>query len=89
MIVLHYSSKYLAERKKFLRNNRILVEKVIKVLLLFVENPKHPSLKLEKLQGVRVWMIRIDRGNRIFFSWIDDNTVLLIDIGKHDKYRRY
>ena len=89
MIKIKYSPKYLSERKKFLRNNSKLLNKTIKVLLVFVKNPKHPGLNLEKLKGSHVWTIRIDRGNRIFFSWIDKKTALFIDIGKHDKYRRY
>lgn len=89
MIELKYSSKYLTERKKFLRNNSELLDKTIKALSIFVKNPKHPGLKLEKLKGSRVWTIRIDKGNRIFLFWLDKSTALLIDIGKHDKYRRY
>ena len=89
MIELKYSSRYLSERKKFLRNNSELLNRTIKALSVFVKNPKHPSLKLKKLKGSRVWTIRIDKGNRIFLSWIDKSAVLLIDIGKHDKYRRY
>lgn len=89
MVQLQYSSKYLTSRAKFLKNNPNLLNKTIKAIALFVNNPKHPSLNLEKLQGSRCWTIRIDKGNRIFFYWIDESTALFIDIGKHDKYRRY
>ncbi len=89
MIIIAYSSKYLAARKKFLKNNSKLLDKTIKAIFLFVKNPKHPSLNLEKLKGTKIWTIRIDTGNRIFFYWIDESTALFIDIGKHDKYRKY
>ncbi|MDP2638227.1 MAG: hypothetical protein Q8P26_04160 [Candidatus Levybacteria bacterium] len=89
MIELKYSSRFLSERKKFLRNNSELLNKTIKTLSILVKNPKHQSLKLEKLKGFRVWTIRIDKGNRIFLFWVDKSTALLLDIGKHDKYRRY
>lgn len=89
MIELKKADKFDHERKKFIKNNRTLAEKVIKVLTLFITHSKHPSLHLEKLQGSEVWTIRIDKGNRIFFVWLDENTVLLLDIGKHDKYREY
>lgn len=89
MIKIQYSSRYLSSRKKFLKNNLELLNKTIKAISLFVRNPKHPSLNLEKLKGSRLWTIRIDKGNRIFFFWIDESTALFIDIGKHDKYRRY
>lgn len=89
MIRIQYSSGYLTSRKKFLKNNSILLNKTIKTISLFVVNPKHTSLNLEKLKGSKVWTIRIDKSNRIFFYWIDDSTALFIDIGKHDKYRNY
>ncbi|MEK7573815.1 MAG: plasmid stabilization protein [Patescibacteria group bacterium] len=72
-----------------MRNNSELLNKTIKTLSILAKNPKHPSLKLEKLKGSRVWTIRIDKGNRIFLFWVDLRTALLIDIGKHDKYRKY
>lgn len=89
MIKIQYSSRYLSSRKKFLKNNLDLLNKTIKVVSLFVKNPKHPSLNLEKLKGSTVWTIRIDKGNRIFFKWIDESMAIFIDIGKHDKYRKY
>jgi mRNA-degrading endonuclease RelE of RelBE toxin-antitoxin system len=89
MVKLQYSSRYLSSRAKFLKNNPNLLDKTIKAITLFVENPKHPSLNLEKLKGSPCWTIRIDKGSRIFLYWVDKNTALFIDIGKHDKYRRY
>ncbi|MDO8461079.1 MAG: hypothetical protein Q7S38_01410 [bacterium] len=89
MIEIKYSSKYLSERKKFLRNNSQFFNKTIKAISVFVKNPRHPSLNLEKLRGSHIWTVRIDKGNRIFFFWVDKSTALFIDIGKHDKYRRY
>lgn len=62
---------------------------IIKTLKKFSHNPNHPSLRLEKLHGSKIWTVRIDKGNRIFLAWIDTSTVLLVDIGKHDKYRRH
>lgn len=89
MITTKYSSKYLAERKKFLKNNKKLLDKTIKTIKLFVQNSKHPSLNLEKLKGSDIWTIRIDKGNRIFISFIDKETALFLDIGKHDKYKKF
>ncbi len=89
MIRILHSSRYLSSRKKFLRNNPGLLNKTTKAILLFAKNPKHPSLNTEKLKGATIWSIRIDKGDRIFFYWIDKKTALFIDIGKHDKYRKY
>ncbi|MBI2338035.1 hypothetical protein HYU95_02525 [Candidatus Daviesbacteria bacterium] len=89
MVTISYSQQYLAARKKFLKNNSKLANKTIRTILLFVQNPQYPSLNLEKLKGSKVWTIRIDKSNRIFFYWIDESKALFIDIGKHDKYRKY
>lgn len=89
MIIILKTSRYVRERDKFIKNNTKRANSLIKTLNKFSHNPIHPSLNLEKLGGTKLWTIRIDKGNRIFFSWIDEKTALFIDIGKHDKYRRY
>ncbi len=89
MISIRKTSEYNRERDKFVRNNTKRGNALIKALDKFSYNPAHPSLNLEKLKGSRVWTIRIDKGNRIFLFWVDKSTALLIDIGKHDKYRKY
>ncbi len=83
------STNYYRALQKFVKGNKRNAINVKKAIKLFKNNPKHPSLNLEKLHGKQFWTIRIDRGNRIFFSWIDKSTALLLDIGKHDKYRKY
>ena len=86
---IEYSPRYLFARKKFLRNSPQLLKKVIKTIKTFMRNPNHPSLNLEKLQASIVWTIRIDKNNRIFFMLGDKLTAIFIDIGPHDKYRKY
>ncbi len=86
---INLTKRYLRVLERFVKNNQRNVENIKKALNLFKENPKHHSLNLEKLKSSRIWTIRIDRGNRIFFSWINKTTALFIDIGKHDKYRKY
>lgn len=86
---IQLTSNYYRALKHFVKNNKRNATKVKKTLKLFKENPTHPSLNLEKLKGTKIWTIRIDSGNRIFLSWVDESAVLLIDIGRHDKYRKY
>lgn len=83
------TSNYYRSLRQFVKNNKRNATKIKKVLTLFKDNPGHPSLNLEKLKGTKTWTIRIDKGNRIFLSWVDESAVLLIDIGRHDKYRKY
>jgi len=83
------SASYYRALKGFVKNNKKNAGNVKKAFKLLRGNPHHPSLNLEKLKGNRIWTIRIDRGNRIFFYWLDKTTVLFLDIGRHDKYRKY
>ena len=89
MIALAKTTTYQKERNKFLKHNPSRAEALIKTLKKFVQNPTYPSLNLEKLSGSEFWTIRIDRSPRIFFIWINKDTALLVDIGPHDKYRKY
>jgi len=83
------SSRYFRSLQKFVKNNNRNASNAKKAIKLFKKNTSHPSLNLEKLKDSNIWTIRIDKGSRIFFSWIDDKTALFLDIGKHDKYRKY
>ena len=83
------SASYYRALKNFVKNNKRNAQNIKKALKLLKENENHPSLNLEKLKGSYIWTIRIDKGNRIFFSWINKATVLFLDICKHDKYIKY
>lgn len=89
MITLSYSKHYLRSKRKYIYHNAVRARILNKTLAYFVDKPNHPSLNLEKLGSTKVWSIRLTQGDRIFFTWDDDKTAVLIDIGKHDKYRRY
>lgn len=89
-VKLEYSRHFLSERKKYVKNNLQRFKSYKKAVTIFVSNPNHPSLNIEKLRNVKsVYTIRLSKGNRIFFIWKEENTVIFIDIGKHDKYGRF
>lgn len=89
-VKLEYSRYFLSERKKYVKNSSQLFKSYKKSVTIFASNPNHPSLNIEKLRNVKgVYTIRLSKGDRIFFIWKEENTVVFIDIGKHDKYRRY
>ena len=89
-IKLEYSEHFLSERKKYIRNNRKCFEDYKKAVTLFLLNPLHPGLNIEKLKNAKsVHTIRLNKRDRIFLIWKEENTALFIDIGKHDKYRKY
>lgn len=89
-IKLEYFQHFLRERKKYLKNNPGRFAEYKKAISLFLLNPAHPSLNLEKLTNTKeVYTIRLNRSDRVFFVWKEATTALFIDIGKHDKYRKY
>lgn len=87
MIKFEYTPRFKSHHKKYIKHSNINKEAVKKALRFFIDNPIHPSLHIEKLQGIDMWSIRLSKGDRLFFTWIDNETALLLDIGKHDKYR--
>lgn len=76
--------------EKYTKNNQLRKYQVKKTLKLFIQNPAHPSLNTELLKNSDLWTLRINKSDRIFFLWIENNIhALLWDIGSHDKYKKY
>jgi len=55
---------------------------------VFRADPFHPSLETHKLHGKEkdVWAFSINRKYRIKCVFLDNDTVLFLDIGLHDIY---
>lgn len=68
------------------RKSPKLSEKIHKKLELFVDNPKHPSLRNHKLKGnlKDAWSISIERDLRMLY-YFDEDGVIFFDIGTHDQ----
>lgn len=55
-----------------------------KQLALFLKNPRHPSLRIKKMQGTQnLWEGRITKSYRFTFQ-IRDDACILRRIGTHD-----
>ena len=63
-----------------------LSEKIHKKLELFVDNPKHPSLRNHKLKGnlKEAWSISVEKDLRML-CYFDEDGVIFFDIGTHDQ----
>lgn len=70
-------------------SNKQLV-KLKKRFGLFFQNIFHPSLRTEKLEPKHknIWSFRMDKSYRVIFTFTDKETILLLDIGPHDIYRK-
>jgi len=69
---------------KYLVKNQKLKQKVSRILDLIQTNPRHPSLRLHKLNGVGRWSISVDMSIRMIIQ-IEGDKIYLLDLGNHDQ----
>lgn len=77
--------------RKSLKNLPSPLKKTIqKQFVLFLKNLFHPSLHTEKLipKEKNLWSFRINKNIRVIFTFQDKKTILLLDIGPHDIYKK-
>jgi len=62
-----------------------LQKKANKAIRLLLENPRHPSLHLKKIQGTPgIWEVRVDKSCRMTLE-IQADVYILRNVGKHDE----
>ena len=83
MFKLRLTQSFEREFGKATKGNTILKKKVIKQLELLVKTPKHPSLRLHKLEHEEYWSISVDRSIRILLIFESDK-IYVYHIGKHE-----
>lgn len=82
---LEFTERFVEEYEELPQR---LQKQVDKVLGLLLNNPRHPSLRTKKLEGIRdpvgrdLWSCRVTRGYRILFTIVGD-TYLLYQVGPH------
>ncbi len=83
---IYLSSGYIKAYKKVLRKKPYLNNKVKEALKTWQENPRHPSLRLHKLEGgpYKNWSINVEKDIRLLFSCVEDG-IILVDIGSHNE----
>lgn len=60
-------------------------EKTDRQLAALAADPRHPSLRVKKIQGSPgIWEARIDRGYRMTFT-VREGTIFLRRVGAHDQ----
>ena len=72
------------------QKDKKLATRIEKQILLFEENPKHPSLRRHKLSGKlqEMWSISITMNIRMAYILLDKDNALFIKIGTHDQVYR-
>ena len=87
MIKINWDEGFKRIYKKKIKNDNALKQKFWKTIKLFSQNPYQPQLRTHKLSGklsdLHAFCVAYDC--RVVFKFINDNEVLLIDIGGHDE----
>jgi addiction module RelE/StbE family toxin len=86
MIKVFLDDGFKRSFKKIVKNNSDIKDKFKEKLELLINNPHHPFLKTHKLSGKLqdCLAFSVDYKTRVLFKFIDETSVLLIDIGSHD-----
>jgi len=84
---IRYTTHFDRAFRKKAKNNRQLVVKIKKQVILLRNDFRHPSLKLHKLKGERAeeFSFWIEGNLRVTFMIIED-VILFTDIITHDEY---
>ncbi|MFA6570510.1 MAG: type II toxin-antitoxin system mRNA interferase toxin, RelE/StbE family [Bacteroidota bacterium] len=87
MINLIWDEAFNRKYRKLIKNNSSFHSEFQIKMELFVANQNDPILKTHKLSGKLndCWASSIDYHFRIVFKKIDENNILLLDIGSHDE----
>ncbi len=86
MVKILFSEKFVVQFESLPLKIQNLAHKKIDI---FCTNPKHPSLKTHKLNGVLngYFSFSIDYQLRIVFEYGKNGVVHFLKIGNHDVYR--
>jgi mRNA-degrading endonuclease YafQ of YafQ-DinJ toxin-antitoxin module len=83
-----YTESYIKRAKKFIKKHPDLLSQYEKTLKLLEINPKHPSLRLHKLDGKlsELYSVSINILYRICIDFLIENDIIIpIDVGRHDE----
>ena len=88
MAEIIYTESYIKRAKKFIKKHPDLLSQYEKTLKLLEINPKHPSLRLHKLDGKlsELYSVSINILYRICIDFLIENDIIIpIDVGRHDE----
>lgn len=85
---LDFTPEFLADYKKLIKKNHLLIKKFAKSLKLLADNPQHNSLKSHKvdtLENQDVWSSWITGDVRVIWLYDKDRklVIILLEAGTH------
>ncbi len=87
MIKLTFSKALERAYRKLIKPNPEKAIGILEKILLFQNNPQHPSLNTHKLIGnlSNLYAFKIEYDLRITFTWQSDAEIYVENIGTHDE----
>ncbi len=88
MLCLHPSTRFKRSYKKLPAAIKKDFDKKINI---FQKHPFYPTLKAHKLSGNLddYYSFYLRDGYRVLFEFVAESTVLLVNIGSHDDYKKW
>lgn len=87
MLQISFTEKFQKHYKKL---NDIEKKQFKNKLIIFQDNPLHPSLRVKRIQGTtNLYEFSVNMDIRVIWYYEGDTIVALIDIGHHDILRQY
>lgn len=85
MYRIELSNKFIRAYKKLDWETRLQVDKTLQTI---ASNPKHPSLRLKRIKGIKdIWEASVNMSIRITLRFTED-IIQLRNIGAHDQVFR-
>jgi len=79
------SDRFIKELKKLIVKGIVDIGQVEKFLRLIADEPRHPSLRVKKIQGTTdIFEASVNMALRVTFQFIKPETIYLRNIGEHD-----
>jgi addiction module RelE/StbE family toxin len=84
---ISFSSSFLKDFKKVIKNNPQRLSIFNERIKLLGSDPFHPKLKTHKLKGnlKHLWAFSIEYDLRVVFYFFKEDEIVLESIGKHDE----
>lgn len=84
MMKIHFTNSFTRKLKKLKQRNTSLEKQIEKALVLFQNNPNHPSLRLHKIKGSQAMSLSVNMSIRILY-FEKEQLYVIFDIGTHDE----
>ena len=87
MTTIKFSKSFERTYKNLIKRNPEKAIVILEKILLFQNNPQHPSLTTYKLTGAlsQLYAFKVEYDLRIIFSYFNNSEVILENIGTHDE----